>query len=166
MTAKSKAYSGPRRAQEWVRSERELATALGVAASTVKHWKRLPGAPIADPAGRLNVKEWMEWVTKQGKDLPAIGGTKQEWEVERIKRQVDSLDIEIKRKRGELVHIEDVKRWCGQMVYGFRVEVLGIPGKLAPQVVGLTIAEAELRIRSAITDALTKLSREPWEAER
>ena len=156
----------PARPQKWARNERDLATLLGVAASTVKTWKRKDGAPIADSAGKYNVKEWMTWASKHGKDTPGLDPqSKQDWEIEKIKRQVADLDIDLAKKRGELVASDDVRQWVADAVHASKTEMLSIPSKLAPQVVGLSIAEAELCIRQAIHDALMRLHREPWSKE-
>lgn len=148
-----------------VLNEMNLARELGVAARTIKLWKTIEGNPGSDSGGRYKVDDWRRWAAENGKKVPAGATTKSEWEVERIKRQVERLDLELKQRRGDLVPVEDVKRWAAEMVYAFRTEILGIPGKLAPQVVGLTIAEAEIRLRQAVHDSLTKLSREPWAKE-
>lgn len=141
----------------------DLARILGVAARTIRGWKTATDCPIADASGRYDVGEWMEWAAKRGKETPPQGPTtKQEWEIERIRRQVEAMDLDLKIQRGEFVSIEDVKRWASECAGAFRVDMLAIPGKLAPQVVGLTIPEAELRIRNEITEALRHMSRAPW----
>ena len=91
--------------------------------------------------------------------------SKSDWEIEKIKRQVAHLDTDLAKKRGELVASEDVRQWVADAVYAMKTELLSIPSKLAPQVVGLTIAEAELRIRQAVHDSLMRLHREPWAKE-
>ena len=165
-TTKNPKASTPPPPPKWVRNARDLAQALGVSASTIKHWKSKNGAPIADAAGRHNVKEWLTWASKHGKDTPGLDPqSKQDWEIEKIKRQVADLDIDLAKKRGELVLSEDVRQWVADAIYATKTEMLSIPSKLAPQVVGLTIAEAELRIRQAVHDALMRLHREPWAKE-
>jgi len=147
----------------WARNERELATLIGVGVGTVRAWKQKEGAPIGDASGRYNVKKWMDWAAKHGKETPGLDPqSKQDWEIEKIKRQVADLDIDLAKKRGELVANDDVRRWVAEGVHAFKTELLAIPSKLAPQVVGLTIAEAEIRIRQAVHDSLMRLHREPW----
>ena len=158
--------AGKPKPPKWARNERELATLLGVAAQTIKSWKSRGGTPVADGSGRHHVKEWMDWAAKHGKDTPGLDPqSKSDWEIEKIKRQVADLDIDLTKKRGELVLSEDVRQWVADAIYATKTEMLSIPSKLAPQVVGLPIAEAELRIRQAVHDALMRLHREPWAKE-
>lgn len=163
-TKKPNSYkAGKPKPPKWARNERELATLLGVAAQTIKSWKSRGGTPVADGSGRHHVKEWMDWAAKHGKDTPGLDPqSKQDWEIEKIKRQVADLDIDLAKKRGELVANDDVRRWVAEGIHAFKTELLAIPSKLAPQVVGLTIAEAEIRIRQAVHDSLMRLHREPW----
>lgn len=147
----------------WARSERALARILGVRAGTVRAWKQRDGAPIGDSSGRYNVKEWMDWAAKHGKETPGLDPqSKQDWEIEKIKRQVADLDIDLAKKRAGLVSNEDVRRWVAEGIHAFKTELLSIPSKLAPQVVKLTIAEAEIRMRQTIHESLMRLHREPW----
>ena len=57
---------------------------------------------------------------------------------------------------------DQVRSDCIAAVFAFRTEMESVPGKLAPQVVGLSIAEAEIRIRSAVEESLMKLHRDEW----
>lgn len=148
---------------KWARSGRTLAKILGVTAATVRDWKQRDGAPIGDSSGRYNVKEWIAWAAKRGKDSTGLDAqSKQSWEIEKLKRQVADLDIDLAKKRAELVANDDVRRWVADAVHATKTEMLSIPSKLAPQVVGLTIAEAEIRIRQAVHDSLMRIHREPW----
>ena len=139
-----------------------MAKALGVAAVTVKAWKRIEGCPAADSGGRYRVSEWNEWVASRKNASPEEIQTKAGLEMEILKVKLEDKRIELEKKKRILVLKEDITREIHASVFAFRTELESAPGKLAPQVVGLSIAEAELRIQAAIQEALMKLHREEW----
>lgn len=73
--------------------------------------------------------------------------SKSDWEIEKIKRQVADLNIDRAKKQGDLVPSEEVIHWVADAVHSTKTEKLSIASKLAPQVAGFPIAEAELCIR-------------------
>lgn len=124
------------------------------------------GNPGADASGRYHVAEWEKWALEHGKDTSTSNdpepGTKKALELERMRYQVDALKLDLDERRATLISAEDTKRWVADIVFAFRTELLSLPGKMAPQMMGLTIAEAEQRLKSACNDVLMKLHREPW----
>lgn len=150
-------------------SYQQLSKALGVPARTLKAWRSV-GAPAPDSSGRYSIEAWEKWAADEGRgkaNQQTVSGelSKKEWEIQRIKRQVESMDLDLQQRRGTLVLKSDVTRDIHSSVFAFRTEMETIPGKLAPQVVGLSIPEAELRIRSAIEEALMRLHRDEWARE-
>lgn len=145
-----------------------LAKALGVAAVTVKAWKRIEGCPVADGSGRFRVSEWKAWALAQGRRIdeqPPGAATKADWEIERLKRVVQRMDMEIAKEREELIPIETLRAWFIPVLLDVRNTLLSIPGKLAAQVPGMEPPAAEAAIRDAINEALTHISSHPWEEE-
>ena len=43
--------------------------------------------------------------------------SKSDWEIEKINRQVADLDIDLAKKRGELVSSDDVQQWVADAVH-------------------------------------------------
>ena len=56
----------------------------------------------------------------------------------------------------------DVIAQIHSAVFAFRTELESLPGKLAPQLPGLQIADIELRLRTAIQESLMRLHRDEW----
>ena len=139
-----------------------LAAALDVSASTIKAWKRIPGCPMSDGSGRHRVSEWMKWVEARKGVTPEEQLSKAGLEMEILKVKLEDKRIELEKKKGVLVLKSEIVNDIHASVFAFRSELESVPGKLAPQVVGLPIAEAELRISTAISEALMKLHREEW----
>lgn len=150
--------------QRFAANAMDLARLLGVSARTIKAWKREEGNPGADGSGRYNIREWQEWAAKnKGTESKEVGPiSKQEWEIERIKRQVKAQDIDLEERLGKLIPREQVTAQIHAAVFAFRTELESLPGKLAPQLPGLQIAEIELRLRTSIQEALMKLHRDEW----
>lgn len=153
-----------RDSQRFAANAMDLARSLGVSARTIKLWKTIEGNPGADGSGRYCIRDWQEWATKNKDLAPKDSGptTKQEWEIERIKRQVKAQDIDLEERLGNLIRKEAVTSEIHAAVFAFRTEIESLPGKLAPQLPGLPIAEIELRIRTAIQESLMKLHRGEW----
>lgn len=147
----------------WAMNQVELAEALKVNRRTIARWLKVPGNPGAQSDGRMNVPAWREWAKLQGhKFKEDASPTKAALECERLLKQNRLLEIELQTRLGELTRNEDMVRWVAELVTAFKTVILSLPGILAPEVVGLTVAEAELRIRQALDEALEQLHREPW----
>ena len=151
-----------------VPNSKALAKVLGIAESTLKAWKRLDGCPSADGGGRYRVSEWKEWAKSQnrGPQEPTVGAfSKADWEIERLKRVVEGMDITLKERRKELIPIETLRAWFIPVLLDVRNELLTIPGKLAAQVPGMEPPAAEEAMRNAINEALRHISSHPWQDE-
>ena len=138
--------------------------ATGIPRAVMRYAKRCGCQAFV--GSRVNLAALLAWLYDPANEKGKAFGLNVD-ELKRKKVQEEARLLELKREEleGVLVRLEDVKKWASESVYAFKVEMLSLPGKLAPQVVGLTIAEAELRIRNDITDSLRKMSREPWEQE-
>lgn len=90
-------------------------------------------------------------------------GTIQEFQKKKVAEESRLLELKRLKTEGDLLPIDDVRKEVQEMVYAFRVEILSLPGKLAPRVVGVSVPEAEIRIRDGVTEALMRLHREPWQ---
>lgn len=146
----------------WVRSERALATALGLSARTIKGYRLKEGAPIADGSGRYNLDEWKKWLKVHGKEAATDAPTREDWDIRIKQNQVEKLEFDLKVKKGEMLAKDDVNRWVEEIVLAAKTTLLAMPSRLAPDVVCVSIAEAEKRIREAVIECLNKLQRRPW----
>jgi hypothetical protein len=75
--------------------------------------------------------------------------------------------LEVGRRKGELLDASDVERVWTKALLGTRNRLLQLPGKLAPHMVGLTSPiEAQEIIRKEIYQALTTLAEDPFGKEK
>lgn len=169
--ARSKAKVKPEQAKstsDMAANSIALARALGVSPASIKVWKRISGCPQADGSGRYRVSEWKEWAKSQnrGPQESTVGVfSKADWEIERLKRVVDGMDITLKERRKELIPVETLRAWFIPVLLDVRNELLTIPGKLAAQVPGMEPPAAEEAMRNAINEALRHISSHPWQDE-
>ena len=78
--------------------------------------------------------------------------------IRQLKLICEKLEHEISVKRGDYTLNSDVERWVATMIQEAKTVLLGIPSAVAPIVAGLDPAEAELRLRESIDEALAHLS--------
>ena len=73
----------------------------------------------------------------------AMPGTKEWHEVEKIRRQVEKLDVELEGIRGKVLDRDEVKRQTIALCMEFSKHLDEMESKLAPMVAGLTPTEAQ-----------------------
>lgn len=140
----------------FAKNQVELAEALGVNRKTIQRWLKRDGHPGTRPDGRYEIPLWKTWARTQGhvfEDAEPVD--KKAAEVKILLQRSELLQIEIDKERDRLMPVEEVRGAFGRMIGEFRVALYSIPGSLAPQVVGLTVPEAEKRLRHALDDAMT-----------
>ena len=143
----------------FVKNQTELAKVFKVDRKTIQRWRKEAGFPAPISNGKWDVHATVNWVRANGKSdtigdaLPDLHALK----IKQLQLICERLEFELSIKKEEYTLNEDVKQWVGDMVINAKTTLLAIPSKLAPQVVGLDPAEAELRMRLAIDDALTHL---------
>lgn len=139
-----------------------LAKALGVSAATIKVWKRKDGCPSADGGGRYRVSEWEAWVSSRDGITDVEKATKSELEAEILRVKLEDKKLDLALKKRTLEEVDKMRAHHLACVFAFRSELESSGAKLAPQVVGLTIPEAQLRIDSAHNEALMRLHLGEW----
>lgn len=143
----------------FAKNQTELAKIFKVDRKTIQRWRKEAGFPPPISNGKWDVHATVNWIRANGKSdtigdsLPDLHALK----VKQLQLICERLEFELSIKKEEYTLNEDVKQWVGDMVINAKTTLLSIPSKLAPQVVGLTPADAELRLRDAIDDALTHL---------
>ena len=140
----------------------ELAKALGVHRRTIHRWLKEPGNPGLASNGSADIAAWLSWKIDRGLGMEEEDPTKAAVEKRILEKREKLLEIEIARRLDEVTDNDKLIGWVAEMVGAAKTVLLAIPGILAPQVVGMSIPDAERRIREAIDEALTQLHREPW----
>lgn len=76
----------------------------------------------------------------------------------KVEAEAELTEMELAQRRGELITVDDSVRELTSILEGLRAGVLNVPGKHAPQFLGIhTIAEAQLRLEVAASDIMRDL---------
>jgi phage terminase Nu1 subunit (DNA packaging protein) len=146
-------------------SKGDLATTLGVAINTVTGWVRR-GCPYVEKGGKskpwifntADVVKWREEMAAQA----AVGDTSK-LDIEEARRRKEAaqaamIELDLAKRRGEVVEIEEVADAVGDDYANLRAKLLSLPTKLAPQVAGLEdLAKCKAIIEKGVHDALEEL---------
>lgn len=149
----------------YAKNQVELASALGVERKTVQRWLKLKGCPRARPDGRYSVLEWRAWAEKTGRkiaDDDDFDNERGRLEVRRLRTICERLDLDLDVQRGFYTDNEEVKRSIYRMIASARKVLSALPAQLAPQIVGMTIPEAEARLRESVDDVMKQLHEGDW----
>jgi hypothetical protein len=109
----------------------------------------------------FDVPEVWAWREEQ-KALQAIGDTKSldidEARRRKLAAEAALAEIEVSKRRGEVVEIEDVANAVGDDYANLRAKLLSLPTKIAPQLVGNDdAADIEDLLQRLVTEALEEL---------
>ena len=141
----------------FAKNQTELASIFKVDRKTVQRWKKEPGFPKALANGRWDVHATHVWCKANKKtniiDEPSLHDLK----IRQLTLMCDKLEFEIQTKKGEFTSNDDVKRWVGEMIMEAKTVLLAMPAKLAPVIIGLEPAEAEIRLRESVDECLARL---------
>jgi hypothetical protein len=107
---------------------------------------RVPVAKTGDRGAHLYALEAVtaaHKTTASQSGNEAQPGTKEWHEVEKIRRQVEKLDVELEGIRGKVLDRDEVKRETMALCMEFAKHLDEMESKLAPMVAGLTPTEAQ-----------------------
>jgi phage terminase Nu1 subunit (DNA packaging protein) len=138
----------------------ELATIVGKSARWIR---QLTSEKVLVQTGRgkyilgIAVQSYIEYASGGKEDDGKPRFIDHKTEHERIKTEKASL--ELSRLRGELHRSEDVEQAMSDMLMAFRQKILGVPTKLAPQLVGIEeIPVIKARLTEMLHEALSELA--------
>jgi DNA-binding XRE family transcriptional regulator len=143
----------------FAKNQTELAKIFKVDRKTIQRWRKEAAFPPPLSNGKWDVHATLAWVKTTGKSA-SVGDSLPDLHALKIKQLqliCERLEFELFVKKDEYTLNSEVTRWVGDMVMNAKTTLLAIPSKLAPQVVGLEPADAEIRLRDAIDDALSHL---------
>jgi len=149
--------AGPR----FVESQGDLARALGVERRTIIRHLKAPGNPGKKDDGRYNLHEWRAWLRYNGKK----GGKthdKNALECKRLLLDIERREFELAVERAQYSLNADIEQWFGEFAYTMKQLLDALPGQLAPDVVALTIPDAETAIRKAVEQIKARISTGEW----
>lgn len=153
---------------KFVRNQTELAKLLGLSRRTVQNYAKLTGSPATRADGRIKVADWRRFLAQHDAEVDprALNGRKCAG-VESLSLRETKILAEIKllqQKHDErakiLVNAADVERDVAAMIMQAKTVLLSGPSSLAPQVVGVSVQEAETLLREWLHSALSRLHTE------
>lgn len=142
----------------FAKNQVELAKIFKVDRKTIQRWRKEPGFPKSLSNGKWDVHATKSWIKANQRHDAEETEDLHDLKIRQLKLICEKLEHEISVKRGDYTLNDDVKRWVASMIQESKTVLLSIPSSVAPIVVGLDPAEAELKLREAIDDALRHLS--------
>jgi len=144
-----------------VKNHTHLAEALGVSRRTIIRYSKREDAPRPRPNSSHSVSEWRKFLAKHNvvDDEEDLSST--ELKAKQILLQNQKLEHQLAVLRGEYMATVDVEQMVASMVEQAKRVLLSGPASLAPQVVGMTIPEAEALLRQWLHDAMAQLHIDP-----
>lgn len=138
-----------------VTTQAELADIIGVSRKSIARWRKLPGNPGTQPDGRYSVAEWVKFKRDQmGED--AEDPSAAELKLRQLQLQIEKLEHHLGVVRREYVPAAEVEKWGAKLGVAIRKVVAQIH-LVAPSVVGVSVPEAEARLKEIEADVLQQL---------
>ena len=146
---------------KFVRTQDELARVFGFRSrKTIFRYSRLKGAPRPRSDGRLCVADWRRFLSNQGFNEPSSSDALSLKE-KQIVLQNKLLQQKFDEKSRLLVSQEEVEIDTDKVIKTAKAVLLAGPASLAPQVVGVSVQEAEILLKEWLHSALSKLEKNP-----
>lgn len=153
------AEGDPLRSPPFVDNQVALAEVLGVDRKTIQRWIKEEGCPGAQSGGRYSVMEWREWIRKTGRKDGEAAGEDIDATYERARNillQNQRIEFQIGVMRKEYVSSMEVEQWGAELGASIR-KVVGQLHLQAPSLVGLPVAELELRLKELEDETIHQL---------
>lgn len=143
-------------------SLKAAASVCGISLRAVQAAKN-EGCPAIQPSGRVNCDALMLWIQEHPEALALAGQALSKDEETVLKLRAERLlkEHSLACKRNEFVPVADAAKAIGDMIGEAKKVLLPGPASLAPQVVGVSIPEAEKLLNEWLHDALSRLSQNP-----
>lgn len=134
----------------------QVSKTFGVSERTVYNWLK-NGMPVTE-SGHYDIASIYAWkIQREGSGEDS--GQKQKWETHFRQYRALTAEIEYRKKLGELVTREEVEDGRVQRILTIKKALLGLPDRLAPQVVNLDIKKAKEIIRIRIEEIINDFAR-------
>lgn len=139
----------------FAKNQVELAQILGVNRRTISRYLKAPGNPGTKPDGRYPVAEWRRYLSAAG----AIDDADEDpssLKARLLAVQIEKIEHALAVSRGEYWAVSDVKKWCAELAAAVRKVVTQIH-LVAPSVVGVSVPEAEARLKDLEDEIMRQL---------
>lgn len=144
--------------KEYIVTTSELCEILGLSPRRIQQLTK-EDALIRSSRGKYDlaasIKAYIEYAAETPEE--ELSKTEEETLWTRARRQ--KAELELKIMNGQVHRSEDVEQVMNEMLSSFRAQMLVIPGKVAPKVIGITEVEViKTVIKNAVYEALQELS--------
>lgn len=140
---------------EYVQNAAELSELLGVDRRTIFRWRKIDGNPGTTGDGRYNVPLWRAF--KQARqDETADGLSQTQLKARQILLQNQKLEIQIAILKRQYMPVDEVEKIGAELGMAIR-KVVTTLHLCAPTVVGVSVAEAEARLKEVEDEILQQL---------
>lgn len=145
----------------FARNQVELAQILGVSRKTIERHASHPQRPPPAADGRLPVALWRDFLSRTNPHLNDADGDDslniRSIRARNLLLKNEELEADIAIKKKKWTPVTDVEAWGGELGAAIRQVVCQIH-LCATSVVGMTVAEAELRLKEVEDDVLSQLN--------
>lgn len=141
---------------------KEAGRRLGMTDVSVGEWGKKPNAPVVLKAGRRfylwpQFPIWYRTELQRNREKPA---TFDDARTRKMTAEAELAEIELAKARAEVLTIADMEALVAKDYTNVRAGLQSMPGRLAPDVVGLkTVAEAVRVIDRVVREVMGELSR-------
>jgi transcriptional regulator with XRE-family HTH domain len=155
---------GRAESKNFAKTQAELAETLGVSRKTIQRAMKLEGRPTPRPDGRLEVAAWRSFLQGTGAiEDDNLSAT--ELKARHLLLQNQKLELSLAVMRRDYLPATDVERWGAEIGAAVR-KVVGQIHLAAPSVVGVSVPEAEARLKEIEDEILEQLHTLPERLER
>jgi hypothetical protein len=141
---------------EFAKNAVELAEQLDVDRRTISRWRKIEGNPGVRPDGRYHVPSWRAFKASRRGEDEADGLSQTQLKARQILLQNQKLEIQIAVLRREYMPVTEVEKIGGELGTAIRKVVSQIH-LCAPTVVGVSVADAEARLKEIEDEILQQL---------
>jgi hypothetical protein len=143
----------------------ELHDMTGTSKKTI--YKHIEKASLKANGKKYQVQSVLSAIVKhrqEDKDVTKLKNDAPDYYTERARHEqfkADLAQLELKKKSGEMIPVDEVVKDWGQMITACRAKLLALPSKISPRLPGCDdVREMEQVIKSEILEALDELSGE------
>jgi hypothetical protein len=149
-------FDGDGGAIAFARDKQMLARALGVTPPTITKWCRLRGNPGRKENGEYVVAAWRTWAKETRRKIAEQTPDQTALRAANIVLQNEKLEHQLKVMRREVVPMREVETLGGALGFAIKRVVTTIH-MLAPTLVAMTVAEAEVLLREKEDEIMEQL---------
>lgn len=140
-----------------VESQKDVAKTFGVSVRTIRNWTK-HGMPVRKEGG-YDLSEIYRWKLDKDGEGGEEGKQKHHWETHYRQYKALLAEIDYRKALGELVTREEVEEGRVQRILTVKKALLGLPDRLAPQVVNLEVDKAKEIIKIRIEEIINDFAR-------